>query len=123
MKKLILVTAFLSLLLTPAFSQIKGHFKIDPTFKDRSSFSYEKPLSFGDSIKLNFSPKGLPDNKHFGFPEYSGRYLAIRPDLMGSIVESQSSDKMPCYIPKGNFPMMVLKPDSTIKHTLLIKRY
>jgi len=30
---------------------------------------------------------------------------------------------MPCYILKGIFPMMVLKPDSTIKYTLLIKRY
>jgi len=123
MKKLILVTVFLSLFLTPSFSQIKGYFKIDTTFKDRSSFTFQKPLSFGDSIKLNFPPKGLPDNKRFGFPEYSGRNLAIRPDSMGSIVEGQSSDRMPCYIPKGNFPMMVLKPDSTIKYTLLIKRY
>jgi hypothetical protein len=123
MKKLILVTVFLSLFLTPSFSQIKGRFKIDTTFKDRSNFSYQKPLSFGDSINFHFPPKGLPDNKRFGFPEYSSRNLDIRPDLMGSIVESESYDRMPCYIPKGNFPMMVQKPDSTIKHSLLIKRY
>jgi len=123
MKKLMLLTIFIYLFIAPAFSQIKGYFKIDTTFKDRSSFTFQKPLSFGDSIKLNFPPKGLPDNKRFGFPEYSGRNLAIRPDSMGSIVEGQSSDRMPCYIPKGNFPMMVLKPDSTIKYTLLIKRY
>lgn len=123
MKKLILFIVFLNLFLTSAFSQIKGHFKIDTTFKDRSSFSYQKPLSFGDSIKLNFPPTGLPDNKRLGFPEYSGRNLDIQPDSMESIVESQSYDRMPCYIPKGNFPMMVLKPDSTIKHTLRIKRY
>ena len=55
MKKLILFTVFLGLFLTLAFSQIKGHFKIDTTFKDRSSFGYQKPLSFGDSIKYNMA--------------------------------------------------------------------
>jgi|GEM_PF-1125125 len=123
MKKLMLFTVFLSLFLTPAFSQINGHFKIDTTFKDRLSFSYQNPIRFGDSINFYFPPNGLWKNKRFSFPEYSGRNLAIRPDSMQSIVESQSYDRMPCYIPKGNYPMMVLKPDSTIKHTLLIKRY
>jgi len=123
MKKLMLLTIFIYLFIAPAFSQIKGHFKIDTTFKDCSSFSYQKPLSFGDSINFDFPLKELQNNKRFSFPEYSGKNLAIGPDLMGSIVESQSYDRMPCYIPKGNFPMMVLKPDSTIKHTLLIKRY
>ena len=122
MKKLILFTIFMSLFLTPAFTQLKGHFKIDATFKDHSSFGYQNPIVFGDSI-LNFPPIGWPNNKHHRFPEYSRRNLLIRPDSMRSIVESQSYDRMPCYIPKGNFPMMVLKPDSTIKHTLLIKRY
>lgn len=123
MKNLILVTVFLSLFLTPSFSQIKGHFKIDTTSKDHSSFSYQKPLSFGDSINFHIQPKELQNNKRFGFPEYSSRNLVIRPDSMGSMVESQSYDRMPCYIPKGNFPMVVLKPDSTIKYSLLIKRY
>ena len=123
MKKLMLFTIFLSLLLTPAFSQIKGHFKIDTTFKDRSGFSYQHPITFGDSINFDFPQKGLLNNKPFGFPEYSRRNLLIRPDSLRSIVESQSYDRMPCYFPKGNFPMMVLKPDSAIRHSLLIKRY
>jgi len=123
MKKLMLSTIFICLFIAPAFSQIQGHFKIDTTFKDRSNFSYQKPLKFGDSINFYFPPKGLKNNKRFSFPEYRRRNLLIRPNLMGSIVERQSYDRMPCYIPKGNFPMMVLKPDSTIKHTLLIKRY
>ena len=123
MKKLMLSTIFICLFIAPTFSQIIGHFKIDTTFKDRSSFSYQKPLKFGDSINFYFPPNELRNNKRFSFPEYSGRNLVLRPDSMGSIVESQSSDRIPCYIPKGNFPMMVLKPDSTIKHSLLIKRY
>ena len=123
MKKLMISTIFICLFIAPAFSQIKGHFKIDTTFKDRSNFSYQKPLKFGDSINFYFSPKELRNNKRFSFPEYSGRNLVLRPDSIGSIVESPSSDRMPCYIPKGNFPMMVLTPDSTIKHSLLIKRY
>lgn len=123
MKKLMLSTIFICLFIAPAFSQIRGHFKIDTTFKDRSNFSYQKPFRFGDSINFNFPLKDLLNNKRFSFPEYSGRNLVIRPDLMGSIVGSQSYDRMPCYIPKGNFPMMILKPDSTIKHSLLIKRY
>ena len=123
MKKLMLLTIFIFLIIAPAFSQIKGHFKIDTTFKNHSTFSYQHPKRFGDSIKSNFPPKGLLNNKRFGFPEYSGRNLVIRLDSIRSFAESQSYDRMPCYIPKGNFPMMVLKPDSTINHTLLIKRY
>jgi hypothetical protein len=123
MKKLMLLTIFIGLFIAPTFSQIKGHFKIDTTFKDHSNFSYQHPERFGDSIQLNFPPKGLLNKKSFRFPEYSGRNLPFRPDLMKSIVESQSYDRMPCYIPRGTFPMMVLKPDSTIKHSLLIKRY
>jgi len=123
MKKLMLSTIYICLFIAPAFSQISGHFKIDTTFKDRSNFSYQKPLKFGDSINFYFPQKELKNNKRFSFPEYPRRNLLIRPDSMGSIVESQSSGRMPCYIPKGNFPMVVIKPDSTIKHTLLIKRY
>lgn len=122
MKKLMLLTIFICLYIAPAFSQIKGHFKIDTTFKDCSVFGYQNPVRFGDSI-LNFPPICWPNSKHFRFPEYSGRNLAVRPDSIGSIAENQSYNRMPCYIPKGNFPMMVLRSDSTIKHTLLIKRY
>jgi len=123
MKKLMLLTILICLFISPALSQIKGHFKIDTTFKGRSNFNYQNPKRFGDSINFDFPQKGLLNNKRFGFPEYSGRNLLVKPDSMRSIVENQSYDRMPCYIPKGNFPMMVLKPDSTIKHTLLIKRY
>lgn len=123
MKKLMLSTIFICLFIAPAFSQIIGHFKIDTTFKDCSGFSYQHPITFGDSINFDFPQKGLLNNKPFGFPEYSRGNLLIRPDSMRSIAESQSYDRMPCYFPKGNFPIIVLKPDSTIKHSLLIKRY
>ena len=123
MKKLMISTIFICLFIAPAFSQIIQHFKTDTTFKDRSSFSFQKPLRFGDSTNFYFPQKGLLKNKPFGFPEYSGRNHLIRPDSLRSNVESQSYDRMPCYFPKGNFPMVVIKPDSTIKHTLLIKRY
>lgn len=33
------------------------------------------------------------------------------------------TDHMPCYKPEGLFSMRIIKPDSTMKHTMLVKKY
>ncbi len=123
MKKLILLVAFFSLFLTPAFSQISGCFKIDTTFRDRSIFSFHKPLTLNDSIDFKSLLNGSVNNHHFQFPKFSERNFDIRPNQMTSIARSRSFDKMPCLRPEGYFPMLIAKPDSTVRYSILIKRY
>lgn len=123
MKKLILLTAFICLFLTPTFSQINGHFKIDTIFRDRSIFSYQKPLKLSDSIDIKSLLKGPLNIRPLCFPKFSERNFDIRPKSMWSIAQSQFHDKMPCVRPEGYFPIPIVKPDSTVRYSLLIKRY
>ena len=33
-----------------------------------------------------------------------------------------TDNSMPCYQPKGSFPMLICEPDTTIRYSLLIKK-
>lgn len=123
MKKLILLTAFIGLFLIPTFSQINGHFKTDTTLKNRSIFSYQKPFKLSDTIHFNRLFRDSPNNKHLLFPKFSERnfYQGLIP--IENFAYAQFYDKMPCLRPKGYFPMRIAKPDSTIRYSLLIKKY
>ena len=123
MKKLILLNAFIILLLTPVFSQTVGHFKIDTTFRDRSIFRFQKPFNLSDTIHFNHPFSGSLNHKYLLFPGFSERNFFNKQIPIDNLVEMQSYDKMPCFKPSGNFPMPVAKPDSTIRYSILIKRY
>ena len=123
MKKLILLTSFIILLLTPVFSQTVGHFKIDTTFRNRSIFSFQKPFNLSDTIHFNHPFSGALNHKYLLCPGFSERNSFNKQIPIDNLVEMQLYDKMPCFKPSGNFPMPVAKPDSTIRYSLLIKRY
>ena len=123
MKKLILLTAFIILLLTPAFSQTIGHFKIDTTFRDRSIFHFQKPFILSDTIHFNHLFGGSLNDKYPYFPEFYKRNFFNRHTPIDNLVNTQSYDRMPCVRPEGYFPMPVAKPDPAIRYSILIKRY
>lgn len=123
MKKLILLTSFIILLLTPVFSQTVGHFKIDTTFRDHSIFSFQKPFNLSDTIHFNHPFSGSLNHKYLLFPGFSERNFFNRHPPIDNLVNTLSYDRMPCVRPEGYFPMLVAKPDSTIRYSLLIRRY
>ena len=123
MKKLILLASLIGLFLTPTYSQINEQFKIDTTFRDQSILGYPKPFKLCDSIDFNALLNGSLNNKHFQFPKFSGRNFDFGSKSMMTYVPGQFGDKMLWYRPKGYFPMAIVKPDSTVRYSLLIKRY
>ena len=119
MKKLILLSGFVSLLFSPAFSQQKNFFKPET---NPWSLSIENDTTISNLMKDQI------------FPKFS--YLIL---LRDSLLSSQDSEKfaynsqgfgmqerrviddnMPCIEPRGNYPSLMIKPDTTIRYTLLI---
>lgn len=123
MKKFILITAIIGLFLTPAFSQINRPFKGDPALRRLSHFGYQEPFKLSDSIYFRSPGNGFLSRNYLRFPKYDERNFYNRQIPFESIVPDQSSDRMPCLIPRGYFPMPVVKPNPAIRYSLLIKRY
>jgi hypothetical protein len=80
------------------------------------TFEGLKPLDFPNSIG-KMSPMG-DTVKLKGFnlpnPELGKFQLAEIPTQVS---------KMPVFVPKGNYPMLIHEPDSTVNYTLQIKKY
>lgn len=123
MKGLILLAAFIGLFLTPTYSQINWQYKIDTTFRDQSILICPKPFKLSDSIDFNALLNGSLKNKHFQFPKFSSRNFDFGLKSRMTFTPGQFEDKMPCFRPQGYFPMAIAKPDSTVRYSLLIKRY
>jgi len=123
MKKLILLAAFISLCMAQTFSQTIGHFKIDTTFRDRSILSFQNPLNLSDTIHFNRPFSGSLKNKPLVFPKFPERNFYYRQIQTINFANAWSYDRMPCFRPGGYFPMKIAIPDSTIRYSLLIKRY
>lgn len=94
----------------------------------QSNYSFQS-----DSISLNSSfqkPSGL---------DCRIEYKSQLPDLLSSLKDNHekgeqtnplvdkgqvtgTDNSMPCYQPKGSFPMLICQPDTTIRYSLLIKK-
>ena len=123
MKKFILITALIGLFLTPAFSQINGHVKRDQLLSELSDFRYPQPIIRSDSTGFK-SP--LNDGRlHHDrlFAEYNEKRFFSGQIPFGEIVPERSIDGMMCFRSRGYFPMPVVKPDPSVRYSLLIKRY
>lgn len=123
MKKFILITAIIGLFFTQAFSQINRPFIGDPALRKLSDFRNQAPFKLKDPIYLRSPGNGLITPNYFSFPKYNELNFLNSQIPLESSAHEQSIDKMPCLIPQGHFSMPVVKPDSTIKYSLLIKRY
>ena len=123
MKKFILITAVIGLFLSPAFAQINRPFKDDPALRKLSDFRNNEPFKLKDPNYFKSPAIGLMTPNYFSFPKYNGRNFPDMQIPLESRVPDQFVDGMPCFVPRGYFPMPVVKPDPGIKYSLLIKRY
>jgi hypothetical protein len=112
MKRLILLIVLIIGYYLSAFAQTGHQFKIDTTFK-KFSFRYDKRAPFlRDSIELNRQLYDLKKYKNQG----------LKPNSSQANIKQQNKADRFCVKPKGNFPMPIYKPDSTVKYHLLIKK-
>ena len=123
MKRFILITAIIGLFLIPAFSQINRGFKWDPALRKFSDFRNQESFKLRDSIYFRSPGNDFSNRNYLRFPKYNERNFYNRQIPLESLVPDRSSDRMPCLIPRGYFPMPVVKPNPWIKYSLLIKRY
>ena len=122
-KRLILLTAFIGLSMTQAFSQTIAQYKIDTTFRYRSIFSFQTPFKLSDTIRFNHLFSGSLKNKPLVFPEFSERNFYYEQIQTINFANAWSYDRIPFIRPGGYFPMKIARPDSAVRYSLLIKRY
>jgi len=111
-----------------AFSQSNSRLQSSGPQSDSMlrSFSYNNNLKDLRSDKSNDFKLPLNNSfsgKNFHYPKFGDKNLYFHKNPVEIFMQPQSLDHMPCLKPQGFFPMPIYKPDSTIKYTLLNKKY
>ena len=123
MRKILLLTVLIIGYYLPTFSQFNNRLKFDPAVKDFSFSNSTKTFIHVDSIDFKGFLNNHANDKDFLFPELADKNMTFSRDSIGIFEPQKSFDNMPCLKPQGFFPMPIYKPDSTVRYTLLIKKY
>ncbi len=109
MKRIILLSGLLILIIYPTFSQQSNILEI-------RQWSYSKQI---DTTLLNlFSGMRIDSLLSATNPEHIYHLRGIYESPERNIMD----DNMPCVKPKGNYPSLLIVPDTTIRYTLLIRK-
>ena len=120
MKRLILLAAFTGLVFIPNFSQMFNLITLDTTYKDLSLFRssvHQNPLNRKAYSEVSNT---IMNSGNLLFPDISSFNPLFNKNL-GKITYS-IYDNMPCIKPEGNFSMLISKPDSTYRYSLIIRK-
>lgn len=128
MRKILLLTILIIGYNLPTFSQFdsqlqNNRFQIDTTFKSLSLNNGTKSFRLSDSMNSKKMFNDTLRNKRFLPLKLTDKNVSFGQNLNEIVKTPQTFDNMPCLKPEGYFPMPVYKPDSTVKYTLLIKKY
>lgn len=109
MKTTLLIISLVCGCFTSGYSQINQRHKKDPASSDLPAFRFKPSPGYA------LAP---PDDQKVNDPALTGDRLVRR-------VESKnlSEERMPCYKPEGAFSMRIVKPDSTVHYTLLVRKF
>lgn len=121
MKKILSLIILMTGVYLSSFSQSKHSLQTE-------SFNHFSPTMDMERFRLgDTSLKGSLSNtlngKNFLYSKFPEKYRSFSQNQMGSLSNAQFFGNMPCLKPQGNFPMPVYKPDSTLRFSLLIKKY
>ena len=123
MRKLLILTAMIIGSCLPTFSQSANQLQVDSTSHKFGIFNNKISLGHHDSIDLK-KLLNHPEN-HLYLPNANSDDKNLHFDLFsdGRIKTQHTGDNMPCLYPQGSYPMPVCTPDSTVRYTLLIKKF
>jgi hypothetical protein len=107
MKKTILLIGLISLLILPVFSQSES-------FLNRTLDEWSFSKQIDSSLLKRFNYSMLSDSM-LTFPKDQHHFQKWEFHEKGII-----DDNMTILIPRGNYPSLIIKPDTTIRYTLLI---
>jgi hypothetical protein len=123
MRKILLLIVLIIGYYLPTFSQVNSRLNFDSTFKNFSFSNSTKTFRHIDSIDFKEFLNNPANDKDFLFPKLTDKNMTFGRDSIGIFEPQKSFDNMPCLKPQGFFPMPIVKPDSTVRYTLLIKKY
>jgi hypothetical protein len=110
MKKIVILLAALNFIIIAAKSQVNQELKNDSVRNDSMILKRINALPDvqSDQLKINIIDSILKSNGFQHLQDNQWNYWTF--------------DRMPCIKPEGNYPMNILKPDSTQKFSILIKK-
>jgi hypothetical protein len=115
--KTTLVFALLFGCVIPTYSQINNKHRTDPKPgqfpKSQFKNDYLESFNFADKFTGPWNDLALAD-----VPP-----LPSSPELSKTRNGQYSGDHMPCFKPEGIFSAKILRPDSTMKYTMPVKKY
>jgi hypothetical protein len=123
MKKILLFTVLIIGYCLPAFSQSGSQLYIDTTSVKFGIFNGTKTLGHSDTIDFKQLLNNREQYKYKLSPKLADKDVRFGRLSKGIIKAPDNSDNMPVVYPHGSFPMPVYKPDSTVRYTMLIKKY
>jgi len=123
MRKILLLTGLIVGYYLQTFSQSNSQLQSDATTVKFAFLNRTKTHLHIDTLDVNQLLKNPEHNKYLLDPKLAIKDVHFGQLSNGKIKAPQSSDNMPCLYPQGSFPMPIYKPDSTVKYSLLIKKY
>jgi hypothetical protein len=122
MKVVGIISLLTMLCFNDSFSQINNHARdLDRALQSAPLSNYLDPSAHFDSDISPDSPLVHPWK--YESPLFFGKDVNLLTDVAGHNGQDyyQSVEKMPCLKPDGLFRMEILKPDTTVQHTMLVK--
>lgn len=95
--------------LTVSYSQMNQRHKTDSASNDLPIFKFKPTPGY---------TLGKPDGQKRYDPALTDERLVPKEQY-----EAVSEERMPCYKPEGAFSMRIVKPDSAMTYTLLVKKF
>ncbi|MCX6221934.1 MAG: hypothetical protein NTZ69_13220 [Bacteroidia bacterium] len=123
MRKIILLTVLIIGYCLPTFSQSNSQLQFDTTTVKFGFFNGSKTLGHLDTIDFKQLLNNPEHHKYLLDPKLADKDVHFGQLSNGRIKASHSLDNMPCLYPQGSFPMPICKPDSTVRYSLLIRKY
>lgn len=121
MKKMLSLIVLMTGIYLSSFSQSKYSLQTEPFNHFPPQMNMER-FRLGDTT-LKGSLNNPLSGKNFIYPKFPEKNRSFSQSQTNGVSSSRFFGKMPCLKPQGNFPMPVYQPDSTIRFSLLIKKY
>ena len=128
MRKILLLTVLIVGYYLPAFSQLYNRphnyrLQIDTTFSYLSLKNKFKTPNIVNSFDSNWLFNNSTYSKKLIYPNLTDINSKSGQDPIAIFNIPLTFDDMPCVVPQGYFPMPIVEPDTTVRYTLLIKKY
>jgi hypothetical protein len=128
MRKILLLTVLIIGNYLPTFSQLdnrsqNNRLQVDTTFSNLSLKNNLKTPKLVNPFDSGWFSNNSRNNIKLIYPGLTDINSKSGQDQIANFNKPSTYDNMPCVKPQGFYPMPIVKPDSTVRYTLLIKKY